>query len=226
MKRREIKIEDLANMIDHTELHIDAKYGDIKRLCLEAEKYGFAAVAIYPVNVPLAASLLKDTGVKVAAAIAFHMGAYPTELKVFETKDAIEKGAEEIDFVMNIGALKAKNYDLVRNDIRAVKDAAGDLVTKVILETYLLTNEEKRRACEIAKEAGVDFVKTSTGFREKGATVEDVKLMKEVVGDRIGVKAAGGIRSVDEALSIIGAGASRIGTSSGVQIIEGFKKRA
>lgn len=225
MKAEEIGKKELAAMIDYTELRMDATYNDMKKLCLEAEKYGFAAVAIHPVNVPLVASLLKDTDVKVATGIAFHTGAYPTEVKVFETRDAIEKGASEIDLVMNIGALKAKRYDLVREDIRAVKNTEGKLVTKVILETCLLTDEEKRKACEIAKEAGVDFVKTSTGFREKGATVEDVKLIKETVGDKVGVKAAGGIRSVDDALSMIEAGASRIGTSSGVQIVEGLGER-
>lgn len=226
MEKRKMSGEKLASMIDHTELRIDATYNDIKLLCLEAEKYGFATVAIHPVNVPLAVSLLKDTNIKVDTAVGFHHGNYPTELKVFETRDAVEKGAKEIDFVMNIGALKAKRDDLVREDMLAIKEAAGNLMTKVILETCLLTDGEKRRACEIAKEAGVDFVKTSTGFGEKGATVEDVKLMKEVVGDEIEVKASGGIRSVDDALSMIEAGASRIGTSSGVQIVEDFIKSA
>ena len=224
MEARELDKNTLASMIDHTELHVDASYGDIRRLCLEATKYGFASLAIHPVNVPLAVKLLKGSTVKVDAAIGFPTGAFTIEGKVLETKDAIKKGAEEIDFVMNVGALKAGNYGLVRDEMRAIKEAAGDLVTKVILETCVLTDEEKVAACQIAREAGIDFVKTSTGFGEKGATVEDIKLMRQTVGGEMGVKASGGIRNTKDALAMIEAGATRLGTSAGIAIIEGLRE--
>jgi len=224
MKAEELDRSKLAALIDHTELHIDATYGDIRRLCLEAVKYGFAAVAIHPVNIPLAVKLLEGSQVKVDAAIGFPTGAFTIEGKVFETKDAIKKGAEEIDFVMNVGAFKAGNYGVVMDEMRAIKEAAGDLVTKVILETCVLTDEEKVTACQIAKEAGIDFVKTSTGFGEKGATVEDVKLISQTVGEETGVKASAGIRTLQDALAMIDAGATRLGTSAGVAIIEGLRE--
>lgn len=226
MEQGKLSVEDLARMIDHTELHIDASYSDIRKLCLETINYGFAAVAVHPVNVPLAARLLNGTQTKVAAVIGFPTGAYTIEGKVFETKDAINKGAREIDFVMNVGALKAGNYSYVVDEMRAIKAAAGDVITKAILETCLLTDEEKVTACQIAKEAGVDFVKTSTGFGEKGATVEDVKLMRRTVGEDMGVKASGGIRTTQDALAMIEAGATRLGTSAGVAIIEGLASEA
>ena len=213
----------LAGTIDQTMLKIEATYGDVERLCLEAEKYHFAAVAVHPVNVCLAAKMLKGTGVKVCAALAFHLGAYPPEIKEFECRDVIEKGADELDMVMNIGALKEGKYDLVRKEVEGLVRAAEGKTTKLILETCLLTDEEKIRACEIAKECGADFVKTSTGFGKRGATVHDVKLMREAVGVDMGVKASGGIRNTETAIAMIEAGANRLGVSAGVAIVEGFK---
>ena len=188
---------------------------------MDAAKYGFAAVAIHPTNVPLAAEILGDTPVKVCAAIAFPLGAYPPDLKAFETRDAINKGADEVDMVMNVGALKSGDYAAVREEMQGFVEAAEGKTTKVILETCLLNDEEKVKACEFARAAGADFVKTSTGF-QSGATVEDVRLMRETVGENMGVKAAGGIRSIDDALAMIEAGANRLGTSSGVQIVQSF----
>ena len=213
----------LAGTLDQTLLKIEATYGDVERLCLEAEKYHFAAVAVHPVNVPLAAKMLKGTGVKVCAALAFHLGAYPPEIKEFECRDAVEKGADELDMVMNIGALKEGRYDLVRKEVEGLVKAAEGRITKLILETCLLTDEEKVKACKIAKECGADFVKTSTGFGKQGATVHDVKLMRETVGADMGVKASGGIRNTETALAMIEAGANRLGVSAGVAIVEGFK---
>lgn len=223
MEAGDLARKALAAAIDHTELRVNASYGDIQRLCLEATAYGFASVVIYPVNVPLAVRLLENTPVKVATVIGFYSGAYTIEGKVFETKDAISKGAEEIDFVMNVGAFKSGNHELVRDEMRAIRDTAGDLVTKAILETCLLTEEEKAAACCMAKEAGIDFVKTSTGFGAKGATTEDVRLMRRVVGQDMGVKASGGIRTPHDAIAMIEAGASRLGTSAGVAIVEGVR---
>ncbi len=222
MEAGDVGKKALAAAIDHTELRVNASYGDIRRLCLEAAAYGFASVVVYPVNVPLAAQLLENTLVKVTTVVGFHSGAYTTEGKVLETNDAISKGAEEIDFVMNVGAFKGRNYELVRDEMRAIKAAAEGLVTKVILETCLLTDEEKARACEIAKEVGLDYVKTSTGFGARGATVEDVRLMRQVVGQEMGVKASGGIRTSQDAMAMLEAGASRLGTSAGVAIVEGL----
>jgi deoxyribose-phosphate aldolase len=222
MEAKEFDRKTLAALIDHTELHIDATYGDIRRLCLEALTYGFASVTLHPINIPLAVEVLKDSRVKVDAVIGFPSGAYTVEGKVFETKDAIAKGAQEIDFVMNLGALKAGDDSLVMKEMRAIRKAAGDLITKVILETCVLTDEEKVKACRIATEAGIDFVKTSTGFGAKGATVEDVGLMRQTVGESAGVKASGGIRTTQDALVMLQAGATRLGTSAGVAIIEGL----
>ena len=224
MEAGELNRSTLAALIDHTELRVDASYGDIRRLCLEAVKYRFASVTIHPVNTPLAVKLLKGSTVKVDAVIGFPTGAFTIEGKVFETKDAIKKGAEEIDYVMNVGAFKAGNHSLVMDEMQAIKAAAGYLVTKVILETCLLTDEEKVAACRIARETGIDFVKTSTGFREKGATVENVKLLRQTVGEDVGVKASGGIRTTQDALAMIDAGATRLGASAGIAIIEGLKE--
>jgi len=216
---------ELAGMIDHTLLKIQTSKVDIEKLCEEARRYHFASVAINPVNVPLAAKILKGTDVKVDAAVSFFLGAYPIEFKVFEVKDAIEKGADELDMVMNVGALKSGNYDLIKREMEAFVKAAGDRITKIILEAGPLTDEEKVKACQIAKEAGVKFVKTSTGFGPSGgATVHDVKLMRETVGKDMGVKAAGGIRTTEEALAMIEAGANRLGTSSGVTIVKGLEE--
>jgi len=216
--------QQLAGMIDHTLLKIDATYGDIKRLCLEAEKYHFASVAINPVNIPLAAKMLKGTGVKVCAALAFYLGAYPPEVKEFEARDAVEKGADELDMLMNVGALKSGKYDIIEKEVKGLVRAAEGRVTKVILETCLLTDEEIVKACQIIKECGADFIKTSTGFKKPGATIHSVKLIRQTVGENMGVKASGGIRSTEEALAMIEAGANRLGVSAGVAIIEGWKE--
>ena len=214
---------DIAGYIDHTNLKAYATGEDIIKLCREAMEYCFYAVCVNPYRVKLAKETLRGSGVRVATVIGFPLGATPTEVKVFEAKKALEDGADELDMVINIGALKDGDYDYVRNDIaEVVKVAHGkNAKVKVIIETCYLTDEEKVKACELAKEAGADFVKTSTGFGTGGATVEDVRLMRKVVGEEMGVKAAGGIRTYEQALAMIEAGATRIGTSSGVKIVEG-----
>lgn len=212
---------ELAKMIDHTLLKPDATREKIVQLAEEARKYEFASVCVNPTWVAQAYEILKDTRVKVCTVIGFPLGASTPEIKAAETRDAIENGATEVDMVINIGALKDGQEELVEQDIRAVVDAAnGKALTKVIIETCLLTDEEKVRACEIAARAGADFVKTSTGFSTGGATVEDVALMRKTVGDKLGVKASGGVRSLEELMKMIEAGATRIGTSSGVKIME------
>ncbi|NJE05463.1 deoxyribose-phosphate aldolase [Thermococcus sp. M36] len=216
---------DVAKYIDHTNLKPYATREDIIRLCEEAKKYGFYAVCVNPYRVRLAKEVLGDSGVKVATVIGFPLGATPTEVKVFEAKKALEDGADELDMVINIGALKDGDYEYVKNDIAEVVKVAHErgAKVKVIIETCYLTEEEKVKACELAKEAGADFVKTSTGFGTGGATVEDVKLMRRTVGPEMGVKASGGVRTYEQALAMIEAGATRIGTSSGVKIVEGAK---
>jgi deoxyribose-phosphate aldolase len=213
----------IAGMIDHTLLKADATKEQIVTLCEEAKEYSFASVCVNPTWVKTAAELLKETpNVKVCTVIGFPLGATTSETKAFETKNAIENGANEVDMVINIGALKDKQDDLVQQDIKAVVDAAkGKALVKVIIETSLLTDEEKKRACELAVKAGTDFVKTSTGFSTGGATVEDISLMRETVGPDLGVKASGGVRSREDALAMIEAGATRIGASSGVAISKG-----
>jgi deoxyribose-phosphate aldolase len=215
-------ITTLAEMIDHTLLKPDATPEAIAQLCSEARQYGFGAVCINPSYVHLCADLLRGSMVKVCTVVGFPLGATPTEVKVFEAQTALHQGACEIDMVINIGALKAKNYELITRDIRAVVlvcHSARSLV-KTIIETSLLEDEEKVAVCLLAKEAGADFVKTSTGFSIGGATVEDVALMRRVVGPEMGVKASGGIRSYADVKSMVGAGANRIGTSSGIKIIQ------
>lgn len=214
---------NIANMIDHTALKAETLKDDILKLVAEAKEYKFASVCVNPTWVKTAAELLQDTPeVKVCTVIGFPLGANTPEVKAFETTNAIENGATEVDMVINIGALKDKNDELVERDIRAVVDAAkGKAITKVIIETSLLTNEEKERACQISVKAGADFVKTSTGFSTGGATVEDIALMRKVVGPEIGVKASGGVRSREDALALIEAGATRLGASSGVSIVKG-----
>ncbi|MED4463912.1 deoxyribose-phosphate aldolase [Metabacillus fastidiosus] len=213
---------DLAKMIDHTALKADTTKAAIETLCTEAKQYCFASVCVNPTWVELAAELLKGTEVKVCTVIGFPLGANTPETKAFETKDAIDKGAEEVDMVINIGALKDKNDALVERDIHAVVEAAkGKALTKVIIETSLLTEEEKIKACEIAVKAGADFVKTSTGFSTDGATTADISLMRKTVGPEIGVKASGGVRDLEGAKSLIEAGATRIGASSGIAIVKG-----
>ncbi|MFD1705454.1 deoxyribose-phosphate aldolase [Siminovitchia sediminis] len=211
----------MAQMIDHTLLKADAAKSDIEQLCKEAKGYQFASVCVNPAWVEFAADLLNGSDVKVSTVIGFPLGASTPETKAFETDDAIKKGAQEIDMVLNIGALKSGQLSLVEEDVRAVIEAAsGRALVKVIIETCLLTDEEKRLACEISKRAGADFVKTSTGFSTGGATAKDVSLMREAVGEHLGVKASGGIRTAEDARSMIKAGASRIGASSGVSIIK------
>lgn len=214
---------DIAGMIDHTLLKPDATADQIAQLCYEARKYHFASVCVNPTHVKLCADLLRGTMVKVCSVIGFPLGASAPEVKSFETQTAIRDGASEIDMVINIGALKAGDHTLVARDIREcvkVTKAAG-VILKVIIETILLTDEEKVTASLLAKEAGADFVKTSTGFAGGGATVEDVALMRRVVGPEMGVKAAGGVHNMDEAKSMVAAGATRIGASAGVKIVQG-----
>lgn len=211
----------LNKYIDHTLLKADASQEQIETLIEEAKKYDFASVCVNPTWVNFAAQALKATDVKVCTVIGFPLGANTPELKAFETSDAIQNGADEVDMVINIGALKSRNFDLVERDIRAVVEAAKGTLVKVIIETCLLTDDEKVRACQLAQKAGADFVKTSTGFSTGGATVEDVALMRKTVGPDMGVKASGGARSYEDALAFIKAGATRIGASSGVAIMEG-----
>ncbi|UGB29573.1 MULTISPECIES: deoxyribose-phosphate aldolase [Bacillaceae] len=212
----------IAKMIDHTALKADTTKETVEKLCQEAIEFQFASVCVNPTWVETAAQLLKDSEVKVCTVIGFPLGANTPETKGFETKDAIFKGATEVDMVINIGALKDKNDELVQRDIEAVVEAAkGKALTKVIIETSLLTEEEKVRACELAVKAGADFVKTSTGFSTGGATVEDIALMRKTVGPDIGVKASGGVRDTEGAEALIAAGATRIGASSGVAIVKG-----
>ncbi|OAS85021.1 2-deoxyribose-5-phosphate aldolase [Metabacillus litoralis] len=215
-------MSNIAKMIDHTALKADTTKDTIEKLCKEASEYKFASVCVNPTWVETAAQLLKGSDVKVCTVIGFPLGANTPETKAFETKDAIEKGATEVDMVINIGALKDKNDELVERDIRAVASAAkGKALSKVIIETSLLTEEEKVRACEIAVRAGADYVKTSTGFSSGGATVEDIELMRKTVGPEIGVKASGGVRDTEGAEELVKAGATRIGASSGVSIVKG-----
>ena len=214
---------DYAKYIDHTLLKADAKEDEIFELCSEARMYSFASVCINPTWVKTAAKSLEGTAVKVCTVIGFPLGASTSEVKAFETKNAIQNGATEIDMVLNIGALRGGNDELVKKDIEAVVQAANNqAIVKVIIETSLLTDSEKRTACELAVIAGADFVKTSTGFSTGGATAEDVLLMRAVVGPELGVKASGGVRSFEDMNQMIQAGATRIGASSGVQIMKGL----
>lgn len=214
---------NLAKMIDHTLLKPDATQQEIAQLCFEAKKYGFASVCVNPAWVSLCAELLKASPVKVCTVIGFPLGATAPEVKAFETENAIRQGATEIDMVINIGALKARDLEMVARDIRGVVNAAHShgIIVKVIIETVLLNDEEKTIACLISKEAGADFVKTSTGFAGGGATIHDVELMRKTVGPQMGVKASGGVRTYEDAASMIKAGATRIGASAGVKIIQG-----
>lgn len=212
----------LARMIDHTLLKPDATSDKIAQLCFEARKYHFASVCVNPTHVKLCADLLRGSDVKVCTVIGFPLGATSAEVKAFETRNALDNGATEIDMVLNIGALKAGENELVARDIRGVVEtghAAGALV-KVIIETALLSDEEKVVACLLAKEAGADYVKTSTGFSGGGATVHDIALMRRTVGPSLGVKASGGIHTHEEAEALVAAGATRIGASAGVKIIQ------
>lgn len=213
-----------SKYIDHTLLKAFATSKEIMNLCAEANKYDFASVCVNPCNVALAHSLLKDTDVKVCTVIGFPLGANTSDVKAYETTSAIANGADECDMVINIGALKEGNVDLVYKDIKAVVDAANGVLVKVIIETCYLTPEEIVTACELSKKAGADFVKTSTGFGTGGAKAEDVALMRKTVGPDMGVKASGGIRNKDDFEKMIEAGANRIGCSAGVQIMEGYNE--
>ena len=213
---------NLAGMIDHTALKPEISRAQIETLCKEALEYKFASVCVNPTYVALASELLKsDDDVKVCTVIGFPLGANTPEVKAFETKDAIQNGATEIDMVLNIGALKDGNLELVERDIRAVVEAANGTLVKVIFENCLLTKEEIKTAAELSVKAGANFVKTSTGFSTGGATVEDIRLMRETVGPDIGVKASGGVRDFEGAKAMIDAGASRIGASAGIAIVTG-----
>lgn len=212
--------EYVASIIDHTILKPETTPEDIKRICKEAVENKFASVCVNSCYVKLVAEEVKGSEVRVCTVIGFPLGAVASEAKAFEAKNAIDEGAQEVDMVINIGMLKAMNYDYVKNDIKAVVDAAkGRALTKVIIEACLLTDEEKVMACKLSKEAGADFVKTSTGFSKWGAKVEDVKLMRETVGSEMGVKASGGVHGFEDAVKMIEAGATRIGASSSLKII-------
>ena len=212
----------IAKYIDHTLLKPESTAEQITQLCREAQKYHFASVCVNPVNVKLCADLLSGSGIKICSVIGFPLGATTTKVKAFETENAIKDGASEIDMVINIGALKGRNLELVAKDVMAVVEVAhaANAIVKVIIETALLTYEEKVIACLICKEAKADFVKTSTGFSTAGATVEDIHLMHRIVGSQMGVKAAGGIRSLDTLQQMIESGATRIGATVGVKIMQ------
>ena len=213
--------QQLAGMIDHTILKANASEAEVRKVCEEALEYGFASVCINPANISLASEMLKGSKVKVCTVIGFPLGANTSAVKAFETDDAIKNGAQEVDMVINIGKLKDKDYEYVKNDIKAVVDASkGRALSKVIIETCLLTDEEKVKACELAKEAGADYVKTSTGFSTGGATPEDIKLMRETVGPEMGVKASGGVRTYEDAMAVLENGATRIGASASIAIVE------
>lgn len=217
-----MQTQKIAGVIDHTILKPEATSAQIRQLCEEALHFGFASACMNPFYVPLAAELIRGSAVKVCTVAGFPLGATTTDAKVFEAQEAIQHGAQEIDMVMNVGALKSGDDEAVEEDIRRVTDAChrGKAICKVILENCLLTREEKIRACQIAMRAGADYVKTSTGFNSGGATVEDVELMRTTVGPKMGVKASGGIRTYEDVLKMVAAGATRIGTSSGVKIVE------
>ena len=229
-KLSELKLssQDLAGMIDHTLLKPDATISEINQLCEEAIQYNFASVCVNPSYVDTCFNLIKSSNVKVCTVIGFPLGATTTRTKYLEAEESIKNGAEELDMVINVGKLKDRDYDFVFNDIKSIADLSKRhlCTSKVILETCLLTDEEKVVACLLAKEAGLNFVKTSTGFSKSGATVHDVSLMKFVVGDKLQVKASGGIRCYEDAIAMINAGATRLGASAGVKIIAGQKSES
>ncbi len=212
---------NLNKYIDHTLLKPEATKEQIKKLCQEAKEYNFKSVCVNPSQVAYAKELLIGSDVLVCTVIGFPLGANTSSVKAFETEDAIKNGADEIDMVVNIGAIKDQNFDLVKEDIKAVVNSSKDKVVKVIIETCLLTDQEKRKLCQIVIEAGADFIKTSTGFSTSGATKEDISLFKEEVLNKIGIKASGGVRNIEDANIMIKCGATRLGTSCGVQIING-----
>ena len=216
-------MNNIASYIDHTVLAADATEEKIQKLCNEAKEWKFASVCVNTCWTKFCAQELKGTGVNVCTVVGFPLGAMCTKAKAFEAKCAVEDGATEVDMVINIGLLKDHKDDLVEEDIREVKKACGDKVLKVIIEACLLTDEEKVRACELSVKAGADFVKTSTGFSKWGAKVEDVALMRKTVGPNVGVKAAGGIRTYEDAIKMIEAGSNRLGCSAGIAIVQGAK---
>lgn len=222
-----VTVEQLANMIDHTNLKAFADDAAFEKLCDEAKKYNFKMVAINPAQTVRCKKKLEGSPVHVGAAIGFPLGQTTLECKIFETKDAIEKGADEIDYVINVAELKNKNYDYIKKEMEEIVKICREAgkTSKVIFENCYLTDDEKRKVAEIAKEVKPDFIKTSTGFGTGGATVEDVKLMKSVVGDEVKVKAAGGIRDLKTALAMIEAWAERLGTSAGVAIVEEYNNQ-
>ena len=222
-----VTVEQLANMIDHTNLKAFADDAAFEKLCDEAKKYNFKMVAINPAQTVRCKKKLEGSPVHVGAAIGFPLGQTTLECKIFETKDAIEKGADEIDYEINVAELKNKNYDYIKKEMEEIVKICREAgkTSKVIFENCYLTDDEKRKVAEIAKEVKPDFIKTSTGFGTGGATVEDVKLMKSVVGDEVKVKAAGGIRDLKTALAMIEAGAERLGTSAGVAIVEEYNNQ-
>lgn len=209
-----------TKLFDHTILKADATKEDVKKVCEEAMAYSFCSVCVNSYYVPYVAKLLHGSDVKICTVVGFPLGAMSTRAKALEAKIAVMDGADEVDMVINIGALKDKDYDVVLEDIKAVKEACGNALLKVIIETCLLTDEEKIKACELSKEANADFVKTSTGFSTAGAKVEDVRLMRDTVGNDMGVKASGGIHDKEFANALVEAGASRLGTSATIKIVE------
>ena len=209
-----------TKLFDHTILKADATRKDVKRVCDEAMAYSFCSVCVNSYYVPYVANLLHGSDVKICSVVGFPLGAMSTRAKALEAKIAVMDGADEIDMVINVGALKDRDYSVVLEDIKAVKEACGENILKVIIETCLLTDDEKVKACELAKEAGADFVKTSTGFSSAGANVEDVRLMRETVGPDMGVKASGGIHDKEFAKELVDAGANRLGTSATIEIVE------
>lgn len=217
-------MDNLNKLIDHTILRPDATIDKIRKLCIEAKEYGFYSVCVNSAYVNVAYNFLLHSDVKVCSVVGFPLGAMMKEAKAYETKVAVDSGADEIDMVVNVGFLKSKKIDLFERDIKKVRDACHASVLKVIIETCLLTDEEKVLACKIAKECGANFVKTSTGFSTGGATEHDVKLMREAVGKEMGVKASGGIKTYEDAIKMVEAGANRLGTSSGIAIMKSALK--
>ena len=217
-------MQNINRLIDHTILKPEASIDDIRRLCIEAKEYNFYSVCVNSAYVNVAYNFLLHSDVKVCSVVGFPLGAMIKEAKAYEAKFAVDSGAEEIDMVINIGLLKSGKIDLFERDIKKVREACKASVLKVIIETCLLDDKEKILACKIAKEYGADFVKTSTGFSTGGATEHDIELMRKTVGDKIGVKASGGIKTYEDAVKMINAGANRLGTSSGIAIMKSAKE--
>jgi len=216
----EIKKQELAEMMDHTILKIEADYSKIEKICQEAIDYNFVSVAIHPANIVLAKNFLKDTSVKITAALGFYLGVYPAEIKRLEVRNAVDKGADELDMVINVAALKDKKYKVIEDEVKGLVEEGNGRITKLILETEILEDNEIIEACKIGESLGVSFIKTSTGFREIGATVHAVELIRKTVSQETRIKASGGIRTLDDALKMIKAGATRLGLSASVKIMQ------